>query len=67
LIRSFMDEVSYNRRGNELTLSKFTTAGRKLLAKLGQSTVESLEPEIEVSGEVILFDDEPSEILEAVS
>ena len=66
LIHSFMDEVRYNARGNEITLRKYTTAGQKMLAKLGQSTVEFLVPEIEVPGEVIQFDDEPSDILEVV-
>ena len=41
LIRSFMDEVSYNDRGNEIALLKYTTAGRKLLAKLIENTPES--------------------------
>ena len=34
LIRSFMDEVSYNACGNEITLVKYTSAGRKLLVEL---------------------------------
>ena len=38
LIRSFMDEVSYNARGNEITLIKYTSAGRKLLFQLSGAT-----------------------------
>ena len=67
LIRSFMDEVSYNDRGNEITLLKYTTAGRRLLAKLTEKTPEtSSDEDFEVSGEVILFDDEPAENLQTV-
>lgn len=66
LIRSFMDEMSYNRRGNELTLQKFTSAGRKLLAKMGEQSLDPADVELEVSGGVILLDDDPAEILEFV-
>ena len=66
LIRSFMDEVSHNRRGNEITLQKFTSAGRKLLAKMGEKTRDPADVELEFSGEVILLDDDPAEILEFV-
>ena len=66
LIRSFMDEVSYNRRGNELTLQKFTSAGRKLLAKMGERSLDPRDVDIEVSGGVILLDEDPAEILEFV-
>ena len=66
LIRSFMDEISYNDRGNEITLLKYTTAGRKLLAKLTEKTPEISAEEFEVSAEVILFDDEPAESLQSV-
>ncbi len=34
LIRAFMDEVSHNNRGNEITLVKYTSAGAELLAKM---------------------------------
>lgn len=66
LIRSFMDEVSYNRRGNELTLQKFTSAGRKLLAKMGEQSLDPDDVELEVSGGVILLDEDPAEVLEFV-
>ena len=66
LIRSFMDEVSYNRRGNELTLLKFTSAGRKMLAKMDEKLLDPFEGDIVVSGGVILLDDDESEILELV-
>ncbi len=66
LIRSFMDEVSYNRCGNEITLQKFTSAGRKLLAKMGERSLEPADVELEFSGGVILLDDDPAEILEFV-
>ena len=33
LIRAFMDEVSHNARGNEITLVKYTSAGSALLAQ----------------------------------
>lgn len=33
LIRAFMDEVSHNARGNEVTLVKYTSAGSALLAQ----------------------------------
>ncbi len=66
LIRSFMDEMSYNRRGNELTLQKFTSAGRKLLAKMGEKSLDPADLELEVSGGVILLDEDPEEILEFV-
>ena len=38
LIRNFMDEVSYNNRGNEISLIKYTSAGRKLLVQLAGPT-----------------------------
>lgn len=66
LIRSFMDEVSHNRRGNEITLVKYTSDGRELLAKLAQSNPQATDDEFEVSPEVILLDEEPAECLEAV-
>ena len=34
LIRAFMDEVSHNARGNEITLVKYTSAGAELLARM---------------------------------
>ena len=34
LIRAFMDEVSHNHRGNEITLVKYTSAGAELLARM---------------------------------
>lgn len=45
LIRAFMDEVSHNARGNEITLMKYTSAGSELLAKMTdrQSRVISTE------------------------
>lgn len=46
LIHSFMDEVSYNDRGNEVTLVKYTSAGRKLLAELTDSTLRSPAKEL---------------------
>ena len=66
LIRSFMDEVSHNRRGNEITLQKFTSAGRKLLAKMGDNSLDPADVELEFSGGVILLDDDAEEILEFV-
>ena len=60
LIRSFMDEVSYNTRGNEITLVKFTSAGRKLLARLAESPAETALAD---TPKVILFDEEPAEQL----
>ncbi|TXT21994.1 MAG: response regulator receiver [Planctomycetota bacterium] len=41
LIHSFMDEVSYNDRGNEITLVKYTSAGRKLLVTMSESKSRS--------------------------
>lgn len=66
LIRSFMDEVRYNPCGNEITLLKYTSAGKKLLAKLTESATASPVESFEVSPEVILFDDESADVLEAV-
>ncbi len=34
LINAFMDEVSHNNRGNEITLVKYTSAGAELLARM---------------------------------
>lgn len=34
LIRAFVDEVSHNARGNEITLVKYTSAGAELLARM---------------------------------
>lgn len=42
LIRSFMDEVHYNDCGNEITLVKYTTAGKRLPSQSGQSPSETL-------------------------
>ncbi|MBC7815682.1 MAG: response regulator [Planctomycetaceae bacterium] len=66
LIRSFMDDVSYNARGNEITLMKFTSAGRKLLAKLEESPVETPRGEFEGLPVVILLDEETADSLAAV-
>ena len=66
LIRSFMDEVSFNARGNEVTLLKYTTAGQKLLAKLAKNSPETPAEDFEFSGGVILLDDDPAEILQTV-
>ncbi len=46
LIHSFMDEVSYNDRGNEITLVKYTSAGRRLLAELTDPTWHSSAKEL---------------------
>lgn len=46
LIHSFMDEVSYNDRGNEITLIKYTSAGRRLLAELTDPTWRSPAKEL---------------------
>lgn len=66
LIRSFMDDVSYNPRGNEITLVKYTSAGKKLLAKLTDSPTTSPAEGFQVSPEVIVLDEEPADVLEAV-
>ncbi len=66
LIRSFMDEVSYNDRGNEITLMKYTTAGRKLLAKMVEKSLAATVPEFEISPDVILLDEEPAGDLQSV-
>ena len=50
LIRSFMDDVSYNPRGNEITLVKYTSAGKALLAKLAESKTESPDEDFEEIG-----------------
>lgn len=65
LIRSFMDEVSYNSRGNEITLVKYASEARKLLAGLAESSPTE-DDEFEVSPEVILLYEEPEENLVAV-
>lgn len=65
LIRSFMDEVSYNTRGNEITLLKYTSAGRKLVAKMLDKTLGNTTTSFEVSPKVVLLDEEPAEVLEA--
>ena len=66
LIRSFMDEVSYNALGNEITLLKYTSAGRKLLAKFVNRSLADTVPEFEVSPEVLLLDEDPAECEYAV-
>lgn len=66
LIRSFMDEVTYNSQGNEITLVKYTSAGQKLLANLAKSRQESPTEDFEISPEVILLDEEPAESLQTV-
>ncbi len=66
LIRSFMDDVRYNTRGNEITLLKFTSAGRKLLADLETSRLETPQREFEASPKVIVLDEEPAENFVAV-
>ncbi|MFM9964095.1 MAG: response regulator [Planctomycetaceae bacterium] len=61
LIRSFMDEVTYNDRGNQITLLKYTTAGRKLLAKMPETTLADSQLEIRLSGGVaVALDEEPA-------
>lgn len=52
LIRSFMDEVSYNGRGNEITLVKYTSAGQKLLAKMCESSSKRSTTKAEVAPQV---------------
>lgn len=64
LIRSFMDEVDYNERGNEITLRKYTTAGRKLLIKMAEKSLADTVLKFENSSEVILLDRTPAEIRE---
>lgn len=66
LIRSFMDEVTYNSCGNEITLVKYTSAGKKLLPKLAESKTEFQNQPLEIVPAVILLNDEPAEVLEAV-
>lgn len=66
LIRSFMDEVSYNPCGNEITLVKYTSEASKLLANLGESSLAGPDDEFEVSPEVILLDEAPAENLATV-
>jgi hypothetical protein len=66
LIRRFMDEVSYNRRGNEMTLQKFTSAGRKLLAKMNEKRPAPPTTELDYSRGVILLDEDPAEALEFI-
>lgn len=66
LIRSFMDDVSYNSAGNEITLVKYTSAAKKMLAGMAEKKQKPTASEIENSGRVILFDDEPAQCLEAV-
>lgn len=60
LIRSFMDEVTYNDRGNQITLLKYTTAGRKLLARMTETTLADSKLEIRLSGGVRVLDEEPA-------
>ena len=48
LIRNFMDEVSYNKRGNEISLVKYTSAGRKLLVQLAKATSRTPAKELAV-------------------
>ncbi len=66
LIRSFMDKVSYNDRGNEITLLKYTSAGQKLLSKMTESTLADTDVEINLSPEILLLDEEPAESLSVV-
>ena len=49
LIRNFMDEVSYNQRGNEISLVKYTSAGRKLLVQLAGPASRTSARELAVS------------------
>lgn len=58
LIRSFMDDVFYNDRGNEITLIKFTSNGQKLLAKLGHESMPSISDSDPSFGTVVLLDEE---------
>lgn len=64
LIRSFMDEVTYNARGNEISLVKYTSAARKLLADLADSKTNSPSQRCDGSPEVILLDEESAENLQ---
>lgn len=61
LIRSFMDEVSYNDPGNEITLVKYASEGQKLLATMeGASPNRSLD-DFEDSSEFDLMNEESHE------
>ena len=54
LIRSFMDEVTFNDRGNQVTLIKYTSRAQALLAGMERSTGGSPVAEItaaEITGE----------------
>lgn len=51
LIHAFMDEVSHNNRGNEISLVKYTSAGAELLARMTDphAVIESQSPAIATS------------------
>lgn len=50
MIRSFMDEVSHNESGNCITLTKYSSRGHELFARLNEAD------DLTVSGGVLLFD-----------
>lgn len=66
LIRSFMDEVSYNERGNEITLLKYTTAGRKLLATMNEKSLADTVLEFKLPPAENLVYEEPAAALKTV-
>jgi anti-sigma regulatory factor (Ser/Thr protein kinase)/CheY-like chemotaxis protein len=62
LIKSFMDDVRHNHRGNEITMTKYTSAGRRLMAELHDSVLGGpCEKETE-DLKVVRFDKEPAEV-----
>lgn len=48
LIRSFMDQVTHNDLGNEITLIKYTNAGQKLLANMNETSLNDTLPEFQI-------------------
>jgi anti-sigma regulatory factor (Ser/Thr protein kinase)/CheY-like chemotaxis protein len=57
LIKSFMDEVRHNRRGNEITMTKYTSAGRRLMAELHDSLSGSQRETLNAELKVVRFDE----------
>jgi len=66
LIRSFMDSVSFNGPGNEITLLKYKSAGQKLLAKMGKRSLDMTSHNRETDGRVIVLDQDSANVVNVV-
>jgi CheY-like chemotaxis protein/anti-sigma regulatory factor (Ser/Thr protein kinase) len=58
LIHNFMDEVNFNSVGNEITLIKYTSPAKALLAKLADTQTAGVDEDFELSSEVLLLGEE---------